>query len=426
MLTFFEIATLLISVFWLISLLKKLGLQSMSIIYCIFWVVCVLPLALDYLIGRPEYNPNAYMLFVDACYDGTTRFLYCIYLLITQMIMKYYERKSEKKQKSFSNKSSVKISQTENLIDKKSFQRILFCMAIAVPILTVLFRVPILYLFSLSWRYEGLDLTSLTGYGTLERMSYIGIVAAAVLFFLKKNIPARLFMTVLLYMNVCIEGKRSALFFALAAIVLCYIEFSTSRNKKFWLYFGGIVIIVIVVNLTFFIQSTFRGYSSFAELYRMFRIDLFRDDTIKSAIYSLLHPSKVQILDYPFQSVIMQIGFLFPLVFTGIPRVSYETYLTAALKYRGIDELVNGVRMTPSLYDCGIANFGFLGFFVGGIVAILFAKYMNKCEHYWNPIIACGFMLYSMYSFAYICWYFEFFFMIYWVHKHVRFTFGGK
>lgn len=426
MLTFFEILTLLISSFFLISTLRKLKSGSIGVIYCIFWIICVLPLLLDHLIGVPKYNPNAYKLFVDACYDETTRILYCIYLIITQLIMMRYGRISRRKLYFDRMNADSHSNSTDNLLEKKSFQMILLCMALAVPILTILFRLPIIYLISLSWRYDGMDLSSVSGYGTLERLSYIGVVASTVLIFMKKKLFIKILMIFLLYMNVCIEGKRSAVFFALAALILCYLEFSSSKNKIFWVLLSGIVITIIVINLTFSVQNTFRGYTSFDDLYRMLRIDLFRDDTIKSAIYCILHPSEVQILNFPFQSVVMQIGFLFPLVFTGIPRVGYETYLTAALKYRSIDELTNGVRMTPSLYDCALANFGIVGFLIGGLIAIYFAKCMDRSAYYWRPIIACGFMLYSMYSFAYICWYFEFFFIIYWMQKHVLFTFGKK
>ncbi len=416
MLELLEKLTIVISICFVIYSLKRLDKSTVHILHVIFFIICSVPLILDYIMGMPQYS-DAYPLFKDACVDTVTRYWYCLYLLITQCIIIYFSKKLD---------YSVLITKYHEGEDKRDIYKspkcfyVLLFFAFFAPLLALLFGMPKEYMITWAWRYDGFDASVINGYGTLERITYISIVAASILFCQKKQLYVKALAVLAVYMNVCIEGKRSALFFALAVFIMCFLMLSKVRNKKLVLTFLGILTLGIIILSSTSIQSDYRGYESTDDMYRMLRIDFFRDDTIKSAIYAMMHPERVTILDYPSQSFIMEIGYLMPLVWMGVPKVGYETYMTAALKYKEITQLTNGVRMTVSMFDCFIANFSYLGFVLGGLFIVKYSKYIDKCGSIVKPIMICGFLLCSMYSLSYICWYFEFWVVALFVIRKVK------
>lgn len=419
MLFVFEITVIFITVCCSIHSVRRLNRSTVYFMHLFFVFICVVPLFLDYCIGRPVYSVS-YPVFTDSRDDATTRALYCVFLLVIQSMLLWYGNRVRRKEIMRRKSHVLKEQPIENkeIFYTEKSKRIFFFVAAFVPVLAVCLRIPFEYFLTWSWRYDSMDISTLMGYSSLERLSYLGVVASMILLCLPIKKRIKLLAFILLYMNICIEGKRSAVFFALIVFVVCFIFYSKKKVNLLPLTIIGIIAIVLIVSLTFGVQSDYRGYTASSDLYRMLRVDIFRDDTIKSAIYFMIYPNKGGILDYPLQSIVMQIGYLFPLVWTGIPKVGYETYMTAALKYLEIDGLTNGTRMTVSFFDCAIANLGILGFIVGGIITILFALLTDRCSKEWRPIVICGFILYSMYSWAYICWYFQFWIIFYFLTKY--------
>lgn len=107
-----------------------------------------------------------------------------------------------------------------------------------------------------------------------------------------------------------------------------------------------------------------------------------------------------------------QICFLFPLDFIigwlgiRLPKVGFNTYLTAALTGSTID---SGARwMTTSMGDEIIANFGFVGFIIFPLLLIYLIKKIDKMEGISQVFWLGGIVLMMMYSLNYIIYYLEF------------------
>ena len=418
MLTFLEILTICVSIVFTFISLKSLNRSSIYIYHLIFVMLLVCPLCLDYLFGKPNYA-NSYPLFLDSYDDTATRYIYSAFILLTQFFILYYAKKNK-------NKYSFAAEEKESFYDKYSINLAIWLGAISTPLLAICFRMPIRNILTWGWRYDGYDVSSIIGYGSLERLTYISIISAAILLIRSKKLRTKIFTLLVIYINVCIEGKRSAIFFAVATVIICYLLLYERKIKISKLIIPGIICVFILVALSLKIQSSYRGYDTFEGLYRMIRVDFFRDDTVKSVIYLILHPEKGKVLDYPGQSLIMQLGFLFPLIWLPIPKVGYETYLTAALKYRDIYSLPNTVRMTPSIYDCLFANTSFLALFIIPIFIIVYSRYTDKATRSAKPILVTFFLMYSMYSLSYICWFIEFWLIVIFLSKRIRVTFGKK
>lgn len=395
MLTYFEIVSIVgcsASAFFCIKNFKK---SVSNIVGLILYFLCVVPLILDFLFGYPVYSIS-YPGFSDSAFDDYTRLIYSFFILMLMVIMAV----------AGNNKRIIEPKNTDYFSSEK-FTTFLLILSFLAPFLAFSFGMKIKYIFTWAWRYDGIDTSTINGYGTLERISYICVIASCITFFRKKRLSLKILSLSSLYVNVCIEGKRSALFFGIISLLICYLFLAKKSNRLLvWASVAAFSTIVIGVSIS--IQSNFRGYETFEETYRILRVDFFRDDVIKASIYSILYPSKMRILNYPFQSLLMQIGYLFPIVWLDVPKIGYETFMTAALKYTTPDFLINDVRMTVSFIDAFISNFGFFGMLLVPLFCVFFSRTVDNKPSTLKPIFLCGFVLYSMYSLSYVCWYFEF------------------
>jgi hypothetical protein len=128
------------------------------------------------------------------------------------------------------------------------------------------------------------------------------------------------------------------------------------------------------------------------------------------AIYSLLNPETIKILEYPGQSIITQIGSIFPLPFLGVQSIGYNSFLTAALSGVSLDISINW--MTTSLFDEMLSNFGFFGFWISPVILGVFARIADKQNKELVPLTIAVVLLLLMYSPNYIMWFIQFWFTI--------------
>ena len=418
---------MIISLVLVLKNLKKIRLECRYVIYYIFIFIYVIPLFLDYIIGLPDYTSTYFMAtfkgFIDSYNNFDVRILYDIFIIINQLIILYYKPKykfvwSKKEVKTKKNYDNKYLSSRMVLL-------LLFFASIG-PLLAIISGFS-KYVFWFGWRENGLGIDFIYSkvYTTLEKLTYIGVVAA--LFFIlsvqikEKNIKTillKLFGLILLYMNICIESKRSIVYFVIIFIALIKFyksqDITSEKLKMDRIPMGalsiGIIIMIIIIYTSIFVK-TGRGYSTFASLYTTFRVDLFRDDTVKFAIYSLIDKQTPKILDYPFQSFINLISSIFPLdLFVGkglinLPRVGYNTYLTSALIHADIS--LNNSFMTTSIYDEFIANFSYLGFPLFSFLVVRFSKILDSKSVSAKMLGIGAIILMNFYSLNYIMYYLE-------------------
>ncbi|HBI93265.1 MAG TPA: hypothetical protein DDY58_13085 [Terrisporobacter glycolicus] len=409
MLQIYEITVIILSIIIAIYSVKKSKRSNKSIyfIYLVFWFIYVLPLMCDLIIGKPNYGArfNGFRLSYD---DEYTRFFYATYILVVQFIMlivgnkKYVIIKSKVKYK---NDRLKEIKNTEYK-DNRIIENILLFFSILTVLLVIIFPVSKYILLDMSWRDSGKIIEGLNYYSTIERFSYISIVSCIICLFNKKySMLLKVVLLIVLYMTICSESKRSIIFFA-GVILIAYMIYNTEYKKRKNIYLLAYLGVIAAIMYSVYIKLEFRGYVNSSQLYTTMRIDFGRDDTVKLVIYSLLNPNKMKILDYPGQSIICQIGTIFPLQLLGVKSIGYNAFLTAALIGQPVERSINW--MTTSILDETIANYGFWGFWIAPVIIGLMARVTDKLTREMIPITIGAIVLLLMYPISYIMWYLQF------------------
>ena len=95
-------------------------------------------------------------------------------------------------------------------------------------------------------------------------------------------------------------------------MVIVILLYGKSKDIKVGKIIGiASLLATMVIILSVMVKTQSRGYSGIMTIYSTLRIDIFRDDTIKMAIYGMINPNEIKILDFPFQSYLMQIRYFF-------------------------------------------------------------------------------------------------------------------
>lgn len=413
----FDAATIILSSIMFIYAINRLNRNANYFIYFIFFVIMVLPLYLDYTIGKPDYHSwplgcKNYG-FIVSYDDELTRIIYDLLILIVQSSLLLFKT-------NFVNKISLLDSLSPRSL--RAFRRLLGVIALLPIILTFLLPLNNEMLFSWGWRDASLFTFDQGMYFKVEKLSYLGLAASLLLLYLNRYKQMKLINLLwlaCLYMNACLEAKRSILIFA-ASILLALVVGKASKKDLFKiLIFVGIIGALIVL-LSVYIKTQYRGYGSsgFTAIYGNLRVDYFRDDTTKMLIYSLLHPGDIKVLSYPLQSYISQIGYIFPLDFLSVDRLGYNTYFTCALIR---EPLSSGLSYTTtSMIDEMIANFGILALFIIPAVVLAFANLADRLPLELKALVCSCFVLLMMYSLNYIMWYLEVSLALIVIYRHSK------
>lgn len=439
-----DILTMIISAYWALVNIKKLKISTRYIIYFTFFVICILPLFMDYIIGKPMYEllPNRYHGFVISYDDSTTRILYDIFLVISQyIILKCFWRQRYR----FVLSSRLKqYSEGVNNNDDYDFrelnrtmQRICVCVALIAPVIAIIGGYTIV-LFAFGWRDEHLFdyVTASSLYSFMEKFSYLGATTSLLLMFSDyrekrtyRGLFYRIVSVPLLVMNICIESKRSIVFFCFIMVVVILL-YGKSKDIKIGRIIGiASILATIVIVLSVMVKTQSRGYSGIMTIYSTLRIDIFRDDTIKMAIYGMLNPNEIKILDYPFQSYLMQIRYFFFMDiiagkgFIPLQGLGYNKYLSSALI--GADLSMGYGFMTTSMFDEAIANFGVIGFLTAPILCAIVSRNADKYSGFEKTFMVGCVVLGMMYSPNYILFYIEVTVVINLILKYLRMHYRG-
>lgn len=425
----FDWLAAIITVLLLIKNYKRLTQSSRYLIYFLFLFFYVAPLFLDILYARPEYTKSLYRGFRLTRDDEMTRCLYDIFVVYVQfVILRFRKWKTEPEYlNSLKNKGFE-----ENLEYKRdNFGLLLFLGAVLPILLVMVLPVNKAALYTFQWReYNVLDYTK--HFGFIEQFTYIGIICTMVLLIntiKTKRFGMAILYSVVLFMNLCVQGKRSILFFALLVHILIMLpglrdktlDIKQRRRKMFGLIIVAVVAMGIMVSMTLTVKVTSRGYNAndFSELYTALRIDFFRDDRVRMAIYSMLHPDEMTIVDWPGQSLLPFPTWLFPIDHIlgkfGIRYPAYTTYFCSALLM--LPRTQSFTYMTPCIYAELVSNFGIIGVFAMPFLCVWFASKADKYPYPFNVFIIVSFIAIQMYALSYMAYYFEFVYLMCWLLK---------
>ena len=425
--TTFDIVTILLTTLMCVRNFKKLTENSRFFIYYIFVFFYVIPLFIDYLYAFPTYTYSyRFRGFYIANNDPLTRIVYDFFVLLVQWLLLRVKTKEER---------PILISEHDN--HTATIGRLLYIGLVFPTVATLLFGSDKSILYTFMWREN--DLVA-EGYVPLaEELSYIGICCAVLLFFKdssKHRLARRILSILFAYVNVCIEGKRSILFFLFLVIFVVNlpgirdksIPVKQRRNRVFALLLLLVIIIAAMVVMTVNVKMNVRQYTDPSAVYTTIRIDFFRDDRVRMAIYSILYPDKLTILKYPGETLIPAVLNIFPLDyiagFLKIHPLSYTAYISAALTGSSVISQEKAF-MTPAIFAELLSNFHILGLAFMVMITLWFARKAEKYPYPVNVFILVSYILIQMYSIPYVAYFLEAT-LILCLSYHVKFVFGNK
>lgn len=408
---FFDLLTILISSFFLVKCLRSSFKKLRSLFFLIFFVFYVLPLYFDYIFGFPQYETQIrYSGFALSYKDELTRIFYDVFIVFSEsLLLKFGARKDN-------NLVVVK----DVISSKNSFLRILLFGGMIAPfVLSLILPVDKRIIFSFMWREKGLYIYDSVAH-TIEDFSYIGVCCSLILFFEKDKFSAKklilnLTCVLFLFINMCAQGKRSIVFFSIISIIVILFpglrDKSTSlRNRKKQLYKIieiSIVAVFIMLLSSLLVKVNERGYdaNNFETLYLSTRIDFFKDDRVRMAIFSYLNPQKLSIVPFIGATIFPIITWFWPIskVFAanGLIFPSYQDYFSAALQnstFLGEHASFMTTCMPAEL----ISNFGLFGFILFPVITLLFNRLMEKFNYPTNVFLLIFYVALQMYTIKYL------------------------
>ncbi len=416
-----DIITFLVASFWLMKNIKKIGKDSRFVVGALIYVFYVLPIGLDWFYEFADYTyfPDRYG-FIWPRKDFLTNFLYNALMLVTLYCVLY------------KNTQANKVTIKSNVMSDKKFTILLY-MGMVFPVFSVVFLLhePNM-LFAFQWREMGVFNDQGT-YSTIERFTYIGISCALLLFFKKTNknfiysLLLKLIAIAFVIMNVCIQGKRAILFYAIINLMLLFyfqLESWRKEGKNIKIRLIPIVLLAIygfvfMVSFTSFVKAG-RGYEEgTAKMYTITRIDMFRDDRVRMAIYYSIYSkfdgNVPSILSYPGQSFISDFMSFIPLNYIaesmGIRDVKYQTRFTHALIGKDPNKKLDKDEswMTVTAFAEIISNVEvLLAFLLIPFLCLWTSKMIDKYVYPNNALILSSFVLLQLFDFTYVSVFIEF------------------
>lgn len=413
-----DCVVLAFSIFYLYKNFKRLMWSSRSVYFLIFFALYVFPIYLDYLIGFQEHYHWGFEI---ASNEPATRLIYDVLLVFIMHALVFYNNKLPDS----CYLSNLKNTNSVDMWGVKYKYLLLFFMVFpAFATLLFLKKIEMLYLFQ--WReYEYFEASG--SYSSIERFTYFGIVCSVILLLdYKKRFFDfyRLLALLFLYINICIQGKRAIMFFAIVVILMVVVfHYFTFKAKgkstfRYKIFFSSILLIGFFYMITSSVEVKLgRGYSEADNslMYTSTRIDMFREDRVKMAIYSEMNEEKMKILDYGGQSLITNLVSIVPFNYISEPmnlsQGTYQVHFSMAmfnLPYNHINQKANRNYMTCTIFAELISNFGIIiGSLLFVIITIWFAKLTDKYPSPFNILLVSSYVLLNLFDFVYMVMFME-------------------
>lgn len=417
---YLDIFVIIFTILILFRHAKELTSNVRYIVYLLFVFLYVFPLVLDYVIGKPDYSsPKTYGFDISAD-DNLTKIIYDISLIYIQIILLYYHKKTDAKRlKEFSNQKST--------VENDSYIYTLLIIFAFIPTFFILvLRFNTFILYTPLWREIIID--PISNFSFFDKLSYVGVLASIILLLSNTNhryyLPIKQLAFITLYLNICIEGKRSIIFFALLCYILIklltnnsikdYFQNRSGTKHKYYVLIGTIILIIVFcVWFSIFVKTTSRGYDidNREKMYTTIRIDFFRDSRVKMEIYSLINSQNIKNADYFGKTLFESTLSLFPVdiirgYFFKFSPLSYTAYLTATLVGSPYPSNEDSF-MTPCIWSELIFNFGWLGIIITPFIFYWFIHVANNNRYPFNFFAIICFVCINMYSLGYMMYLLE-------------------
>ena len=341
-------------------------------VYLVLWAFCCLPILLDYLIGRPDYQTVYwYKPFIIPMANDYVSAIYDLLLIVACSSLFFYSNYYQKK--------AVKI--------QKEWGGVLF-ESKAILILYIISP----YIYIVLTGNAGAYLTygdsvsrGLTASGVsmvVAELLLLSMIGFCSLFFRQKRLGTVSNLFIIVFYSILtgwISGKR----FMLAIMVVLYLFFYLRRNpaveqrRKLRIVFPLALCALLLFSSFYLIVVRPLRDTGFNSVYEMLRVDFGRDDVTKYAIYHEFF-LKNRILEYYGQSFLSTLLIWVPRsIWPSKPYQDFQ-YLTSSILGLPISELPAGT--TPCWFEMCIINFSYFGLILSCLLLVLLCKFADGAK----------------------------------------------
>lgn len=372
----------------------KVGIKPLTLIQIGFFSIFILPLFLDIIFSAPAYYKFPGF---SASQDNFLISLIYDFFVISISYFNYI----------FRGKEVINISLNNNLNKIDIF---LFLISI-VPVLIFIFS-PDKSIYMVYGGDALREYSEITGkfHGYLNISTFLSVIFLAYLVIknYKKNPILLVLFFLLVVFDFWVNGKRTIVLVFLFFLALFLIL--KERSLKSFIFI--IFLSIIFGFYSNWYQSTVRDFGdkvTFEENYENIRVDFFRDQRLKMAIYAELNPHLMKILPNRGDSFLFSTTFFIPRDYWENKPYPYAQYFTSAMFYQ--EPKLWGWAMTTSIYDEVVANIGFLGLLTIQFLVFLFFKFVMRFNSNNFKIFSIFLFLILMmvqivaFMFAYFIWF---------------------
>lgn len=352
--------------------------HSIYPIIAVFDLVMVVPLLLEMFLGIPDIPRDVYMNFVRAMEDQTTLLIYCIFILIAQILFTYEIRRIKRKDKFIKQKKDVQ--EFLFFVQKFKYKNIALGICYIIVVVSIISIIlapnPIYYLTFRNVHFQpSKEIVHYSEY-VIEPLFQllIGAIIALKLFDSKNKVSSILIRLILILFFTMVNGKRTYLMIIVGVFFLIDLLREGSLKKiapKYAVLFG----LVAIYFYSYMYITDKISYNS--DWYYEMQEYIFRSMHVRFSIYAALHSKQIHILDYPGQSILQSLFFYIPrAIWTSKPWPYIDYYMRGVLGLSSISYVT--YHMPASYYPEFVSNFGLVGLLLSLIFTIWITRFFDK------------------------------------------------
>lgn len=389
--------------------------KSVYIVLCEYYGFFILPIMAELIYGPFQYR---YYGFAISSEDTVTNFVTYMYLLLCPfIIIKFGKSKT---------KTTLNAQFLNNWFSNglPTVVNALLWVVMASPVILALFSNQFTSFLNYGWVSSGTGSSELIAmHSYIFNLSFLVIIAAGLYSYSRPSISLAqgFWMVLLVFFAVFVNGKRNIVALTILILLLILIEKGWLRGKR--IVMSAVAGTILFLTYSVVYQYLFRGdmlSTINMSLYENMFMDLARQDRLRIAIYSVLNPEMMRILEYPGQSILSCFLFFIPRTIWPVKPYPYHIYFTQAALIPNyvpfsIDPKAVDWGITTGWLDESIANFGWIGMLVGPLTIAFLCRWADNQPSMikWFSVFIILLMLRSelspviMYFWLLICLYFK-------------------
>ena len=347
-------------------------------IIAVFDLVMVVPILLEIFWGIPDIPRDVYMNFVNAMNDTETSYIYCLFILLAQIIFSCELGRIKRIDKTVAKSSDLRdfLLAIQNLKHKKILKYLCYIISFTSFAVIIFSPAPMYYL---TFRNVHMMIpTQILEYSkdVVTPVFEMLVVAIIIMKLLstKNNIWSSIFRLFLIVFFTIVNGKRTYLMIIVGVFFLIDLLREGSLKKiapKYIVLFG-------FVALYFYAYMYITDKISYNDdWYYELNEYIFRSMHARFSIYAALHPNEIHILDYPGQSMLFNLLFFVPRdIWTNKPFPYIDYYMRGLLNLSSLRNVP--YHMPASYYPEFVSNFGLLGLIISLMFTVWITRFFDK------------------------------------------------